>query len=209
MNNITGGAGGGGLSGTVDSGRLSQVSGCHGGASNPAAMEKQVFAVLVFFFITGGTRCENSFGKDRGVLLLKGQDIGGKNEKQTLCSPASLEAGAESDSRPWLQCFYQSERVLPLCVDSQGTSTQVEVKPTSQRDGAKTLFPVKTPPGPVFISSVPSGWLINRLMALNRCFPAHCVVNNKSAAARKHQKSGPTPLVDDDTDNDGCICITI
>lgn len=45
MNNITGGAGGGGLSGTVDSGRLSQVSGCHGGASNPAAMEKQVFAV--------------------------------------------------------------------------------------------------------------------------------------------------------------------
>lgn len=41
-----------------------------------------------FFFITGGTRCENSFGKDLGVLLLKGQDIGGKNEKQTLCSPA-------------------------------------------------------------------------------------------------------------------------
>lgn len=58
MNNITGGAGGGGLSGTLDGGRPSQVSGCHHGASNPAAMVKQVFVSLGFFKV-GRTRCEN------------------------------------------------------------------------------------------------------------------------------------------------------
>lgn len=174
MNNITGGAGGGGLSGTVDSGRLSQVSGCHGGASNPAAMEKQVFAVFVFFFYNRRNQVWKLIWKRPRCFAFKRSRHRRKKRKTNTLLPRKFRSWSGEWFSPLITMFLPVRASPPACFDSQGTSTQVEVKPTSQRDSAKTLFPVKTPPGPVFISSVPSGWLINRLMALNRCFPTMC-----------------------------------
>lgn len=98
MNNITGGVGGGGLSGTLDGVRPSQVSGCHRVASNPAAMVKQVFVTLVSFLMWVGPGVTPDL-EEAAMLCFKRSRHCRKNTllPRKLCV---FEAGTESDFHP-------------------------------------------------------------------------------------------------------------
>lgn len=132
------------VSGELDLGLLSQVSGCYRVASALALW--LTMSTSTSFFIPGTLEAEQA-----STLIWKKEKINrrvseGQSQASTItlqhASPVDLDAKMAGDS-VLDGDVYTAGRPRRICTRS--TSTQVEVKPVSHRDATTTLFLRTTP----------------------------------------------------------------
>ena len=170
-----------GVSGELDPGLLSQVSGCYRVASALALW--LTMSTSTSFFTLGTLETEQAStriwkkGGRKSIGEFKKVKVRHQQSLYIMQDPGIKMLKCVCDFALDLRFFSQLGASPPSWICSQSTSTQVEVKPTSQRDATKTLFLLKTKSEQSLSLPSQTGWLISHWMALNCCFP-HYVVNS-------------------------------